>query len=195
MVQHSATLFGMSDAREALLDRAMAHVAAAGMSDASLRELAAGIGTSHRMLLYHFGSRDGLVAAIVERMEADQRAVLAALAAEATDAADLVRRQWDQLTDPSVRPFLRLFFEVLALAVHGRPGTERFVDTLTAPWLDLGAALAERLGEPVTAADLRLGVAVVRGLLVDVAATGDVDGPREALERFLDGWVGAARRP
>src|SRR3954447_6498176 len=47
--------------RERILQRIVAHVLAHGLGDESLREVAAAVGTSHRMLGYHFGSRDGLL--------------------------------------------------------------------------------------------------------------------------------------
>jgi len=175
-------------ARQALLDRSIAYVAAHGMSDLSLRELAAGIGTSHRMLIYHFGSREGLVAAIVATVEAGQRAVLEQLAGEATSPADLIRRQWAQLTDPALRPLVVLFFEVLAHALHGRSGTDGFLDQLTAPWLDLGGELAARMGSMPSVDEIRLGVAAIRGLLIEVLATGEVEGPTASLERLLAMW-------
>jgi AcrR family transcriptional regulator len=178
----------VSEARDALLERALEHVAAHGLSDVSLRELAAAIGTSHRMLLYHFGSREGLVAAIVATMEAQQRDALAALADGTSSPRQLIESQWAQLTEPAVRPFVALFFEVLALAVHRRPGTEGFLDQLTDPWLALAADLAERMGLVADVDELRLGVAVTRGLLVEVLASGDVEGPTASLRRFLDLW-------
>ena len=219
----------MTPARDALLTRAMTYVADHGLTDLSLRQLAAGIGTSHRMLLYHFGTRDGLVAALVAAMEEQQRSLLEALAAEAASPRALAEAQWARLTDPAVRPFIALFFEVLALAAHHRPGTDGFLEHLTAPWLELAQRLVEqlaaggrvgaeaevgddvgagaavkagvRVGATVGAArladdkaastaidldELRLGVAVVRGLLVEVVATGDVAGPTASFHRFLD---------
>jgi len=175
-------------ARDDLLGRVVDHVARRGMSDTSLRELSTAVGTSHRMLLYHFGSRDGLVAAIVAAMEAQQRAALEALADEANSPRAVVERQWALLTDPQLRPFVALFFEVLALAVHRRPGTEGFLDDLTDPWLDLGEQLGEQLGVATSRDELRLGVAVSRGLLIEVLATGDVEGPTRSLRCFLDLW-------
>jgi AcrR family transcriptional regulator len=50
-----------------------------GFSRLSLREIASGTGTSHRMLIYHFGSREGLLAEVVARIEAEQRVALASL--------------------------------------------------------------------------------------------------------------------
>ena len=188
LVQIGASLFLMSDARQRLLDLAVAHVADHGLSGLSLRDLAAAIGTSHRMLNYHFGSRAGLVAAIVEGMETQQRAVLDEIAQTATSPAELLTRQWAGLTDPAVRPFERLFFEVLSQAFHGTAGTEGFLDGLTAPWLAVGRDIATRLDVVVTDAELILGIAVVRGLLLEVLATGDVVAPTAAFQRFIAMW-------
>lgn len=177
-----------SAARERMLDAVITHVTEHGLADVSLRELAASVGTSHRMLLYHFGSREGLVAAIVARIEAGQRALLAQLADEADSAVDLVRRQWAQLSDPAMAPFIRLFFEATAMALHGRPGTEGFLDGLTATWLHDAAVVAARMGLDIDEAELHLGVAILRGLLLDAVASGDVSGPTAALERYLAAW-------
>ena len=72
---------GVPAARDRLLGAAIAYFAAHGIGDTSLRGLAEAIGTSHRMLIYHFGSRDGLLAAVVDRVEQAQRDALAALTA------------------------------------------------------------------------------------------------------------------
>jgi AcrR family transcriptional regulator len=175
-------------ARERTLGHVIEHVAAHGLADSSLRELAAAIGSSHRMLLYHFGSREGLVAAIVQRIEADQRALLSTLAEQADSPTDLVRRQWAVLSDPAMWPFIRLFFEATALALHGRPGTEGFLDSLTDTWLRDAATIADGLGLQVDEAELRLGVALLRGLLLDAVASGNPTGPTQSLERYLGLW-------
>lgn len=181
----------MGAARQDLLDRTIAHVARHGLSDLSLRELAAAVGTSHRMLNYHFGSREGLLAAIVATVEEQQRVALELLASEAATPAELVRAQWAQLSDPALRPSIVLFFEVLALALQERPGTEGFLAQLTEPWLDVAAAIASDLELATTRAELRLGVAVVRGLLLDVAAGADLAAATASLDRFLELWDGA----
>lgn len=181
----------LSPARDRTLTRVVEYVAAHGLADASLRDVATAIGSSHRMLLYHFGSREGLVAAIVQRIEADQRTLLASLAEEADSPTDLVRRQWALLSDPALWPFIRLFFEATALALHGRPGTEGFLDSLTDTWLRDAAVVADGLGLPVDEAELRLGVALLRGLLLDAVASGDPSGSTRALERYLALWESA----
>ena len=188
LVHNNARVHFVVGPRERLLDKVTAYVAAQGLSGLSLRDLAAAIGTSHRMLNYHFGSRAGLVAAIVESMEAQQRAVLDQLVRAATSPSELLTRQWAGLTDPTVRPFVSLFFEVFSLAVHGEAGTEDFLDGLTAPWLRLSRDIASRLDIVVTDAELLLGIAVVRGLLLEVLATGDVAAPTAAFEQFIAMW-------
>ncbi|MEI2653561.1 MAG: TetR family transcriptional regulator [Microthrixaceae bacterium] len=172
-------------ARSELIDRLVEHAASNGLTDTSLRDLAAAVGTSHRMLNYHFGSRAGVVAAVVERIESQQRDALAEIAAEATSTTEIIERQWAQLSDPALAPFIRLFFEVTAQAMFGRPGTDGFLAGLTEPWLDLGARLADDLGVEHDPAELRLGVAVIRGLLLDAVASGDPAPATASLNRFL----------
>lgn len=174
--------------RDQLLARVVDHVAEHGFADASLRELAAGAGTSHRMLLHHFGSRAGLLAAVVATVEERQRLALEVLAADVESPGELIRALWDQVCDPDLWPEVRLFFEVLALALQGRPGTEGYLDRLTEPWLDHAAAVAERIGTPADRDDLRLGVAVTRGLLIEVLASGDPAPATASLERFIAWW-------
>jgi AcrR family transcriptional regulator len=180
--------------REDLLERVIAHVAATGLADQSLRELAAGAGTSHRMLIYHFGSHAGLVAAIAASIETQQRETLAELAADAPGPAELQRRLWAQVSDPAIAPFVRLFFDVLGLALAGRPGTEQFLADLIEPWLAEAASAAEAVGLTPRRDELRLGVAVTRGLLIDALATGDIEGATVAHERFIELWE-ASRTP
>ncbi|HEU5391300.1 MAG TPA: TetR family transcriptional regulator [Streptosporangiaceae bacterium] len=94
----------------------------------SLRQLAAAIGTSHRMLIYHFGSREGLLAAVTRAVE-EQQAVLLEPGATRPDA----RPSWQRLSDPSRWPQERLFFELYASALRGRPGTEGFSTESSSP--------------------------------------------------------------
>lgn len=185
----------MPNARQDLLDRVLAHVAERGISDLSLRQLAAAIGTSHRMLIYHFGSHEGLVTAVVASIESQQRALMQQLAGSVDTPAELLRAIWRQVADPDIRPFVRLFFEVLAAAMQQRPGTEGFLDSLTAPWLADGEQAAAHFGVQASPADLRLGVAVIRGLLIDVVATDSYHDASMALDRFIDMWQHAQQDP
>jgi len=183
---HLVNMVSMGAARDVLLSRIVDDVAENGLGDRSLRDLAASVDSSHRLLLYHFGSRPGLVEAIVERVEANERDVLARLADAIHDPIELVRALWRELTAPEVRPFIRLFFETVAYSAHDG-GEIR----LTEPWLATTESITARLGVRYDAVDVRLGIAVTRGLLIDVLTTGDVATATASLERFLGLWSAA----
>jgi AcrR family transcriptional regulator len=174
-------------AREQLLDAAVAHAARHGVSDQSLRQLAAALGTSHRMLIYHFGSKDGLLTEIVGAVEARQREQLAALVAGGElSSPESLTRLWDHFADRALWPWERLFFEVYAQALQGRPHAQGLLDEAIDAWVDPIADLLVTQGAPPGQArdDARLMVAVTRGLLLDLLATGDRAGVDAAMRRF-----------
>jgi AcrR family transcriptional regulator len=159
--------------RRQLLDAVVDAVAARGIGDRSLRDIAAAVGTSHRMLLHHFGSRDELLIAIVEEVERRQRDFLRGLP---DDRSSAIAAMWDNLRRPELRPFERLFFECYARGVQGEPPFARMIPGAVDAWLAESTTV-----EPAMA---RLGLAVARGLLLDLVATGDVDGVDAAARAF-----------
>jgi AcrR family transcriptional regulator len=169
----------VTTAGDALLARIIDDVAVHGLGDRSLRDLAAAVGTSHRLLLYHFGSRAGLVQAIVVNIEASQRASFAELVTSVASTGELIRALWKQVSAIEVRPFVRLFFELASYVdPHGEP------IALTAPWLADSKAATKQLGITFDPVEVRLGIAVVRGLLLDVLA-GQHRQATASLERFI----------
>lgn len=186
----------MSEApRDRLLAAAIAWVARHGVAELRLRTLAAGIGTSHRMLVYHFGGKEGLLAAVVGAVEADQRAVLEALAASSLPPRVALRAFWDDVASDGKREHVRLFFELAAQALAGRPGTEGLREALVEPWIEVVSRQGVLAGLPreVARAQARLGMAVTRGLLLDLLATGDRAGVDAAMDAFLDAFAPPAR--
>src|SRR5689334_6617900 len=97
----TCTMRYMSEARDRLLDAAVEHAAHHGIGDLSLRQLAAALGTSHRMLVYHFGSKEGLLVAVVREVEARQRRFLADVQGD-LPPLELGRQLWDRLADPAM---------------------------------------------------------------------------------------------
>jgi len=184
--------------RDLLLDRAIEHLAAHGLGDTSLRQLADALSTSHRMLIYHFGSKEGLLVAVVQAVEDRQRAVLAEIvghgdtdgisgeAARGADA-DILRRFWNQLADPVLWPHERLFFELYGQALQGRPHAASLLDGIVDDWVTPAVERAGHHGADGRAAraEARLGLAVIRGLLLDLLATGDRQGVDDAMERHI----------
>ena len=182
-----------SDRRQELLDAAIDHVAQTGLVDLSLRGLAAGLGTSHRMLIHHFGSKQGLWVAIVQEVERRQISAMAeATAGPSLGLGEILRARWQAISDPSLWANERLFFEVYARALRGAPGTEGFLDEIVESWVAPGAELVEAFGVPSedSRAFARLGVAVVRGLLLDLIATAD----RDEVDAAMELWISSTER-
>ena len=174
--------------RATLLDAAVDHAAANGLSDVSLRQMAAALGTSHRMLIYHFGSKEGLLVAVVNEVERRQRDAMAALGDDdALPPDEVLRRMWHALADPALSHFERLFYEVYGQALQGRPHMAQFLDGIVDSWLGPATALGVRMGlsKRDARAWARLGLAVTRGLLLDLLATGDRKGCDDAMDRFI----------
>jgi AcrR family transcriptional regulator len=182
--------------REKLLEGAIDYVAHNGITDLSLRQLAAALGTSHRMLIHHFGSKEGLWVAIVREVEDRQRAVLAELVpAPDTPVEEAMRAWWHHISDPSLWPNERLFYELYGQAIQGRPHTVEMLDGIIDDWIEPAAQInvALGMGRREARAHARLGIAVTRGLLLDLVATRDVEGVNAAMEAFIEVYAGWLR--
>lgn len=168
-----------TERRQQLLEALVAEFAAGGIGDRSLREVAAAVGTSHRMLLHHFGSREDLLLAIVEAVERRQMGVLTELP---TAPAEGFATMWADLRRPELREAERLFFECYARAAQGEKPYARMIPGAVTDWL----AEVEAVGKgPVDPALARLGLAVARGLLLDLVATDDQAGVDAAAQAFI----------
>jgi AcrR family transcriptional regulator len=178
----------MTDLKQRLLADTVEYLASNGASDVSLRQLAAALGTSHRMLIYHFGSKEGLLIEVVHAMEQRHRDVFAEFELDPDGSpADVARWFWRRLSDPAMWPYERLFFEMYGRALQGDPCATPLLDGIVESWL---VPLTEwnrsqGMAAPAARANARLGVAVARGLLLDLLATGDGEGVDAAMEQFI----------
>jgi AcrR family transcriptional regulator len=155
--------------RTTTLAKAAEYVLEHGLADLSLRPLAKALDTSPRMLLYDFGSKERLVHEILAEIRRRERSMLDADVHTLDDV-------WRWISAPERTPFLRLFFETYVAAL-GRNEAQPFV-------LDWLAYLQEHWTPPVDTASATLMIAVVRGLLLDLLATGDRSRTDAAFRRF-----------
>lgn len=181
------------DPKQALLDAVVDYVAEHGIGELSLRSVAAAVGTSHRMLLYHFGSKEGLLVEVVRAVEERTRGLFADLMQhpDLSSPGEFARQFWRRLTDPAMWPWERLFYEMYGQALQGRPGTSGMLDGIVDSWVGQTTEWGIRAGLPeeVARTHARLGLAVTRGLLLDYLATGDKDAVDEAMETFIASYV------
>jgi AcrR family transcriptional regulator len=169
--------------RQEVLDAVVAELTRNGIGDRSLRDIAGALGTSHRMLIHHFGSRQGLLTEVVRTVEAEQRAFLASLDAPRQDVMAVM---WQRLSDPSLWPTERLFFECYARASRGEEPYAALLPGLVDDWLDRAVAVDPSApADPARArAQARVGLALFRGLLLDLVGTEDRAGVDAAFAEF-----------
>jgi AcrR family transcriptional regulator len=182
--------------RQDLLGAVIDDLMREGLGDRSLRDIAAAVGTSHRMLIHHFGSRNGLMTAVVEAIEDDQKRLLESLDGE---LGDVIAAMWRAVSDPALWPAERLFFECYARALHGEEPFARLLPGAVDDWLERTGAMGRPPDVPpaLARAHARLGLAVFRGLLLDLVATRDRAGVDAAYEAYaaLVAMAGTAARP
>lgn len=167
-------------AREAqLLEAAYRYVLANGLADVSLRPLATAIGSSPRVLLYLFGSKDGLVRTLLARARADELRMLKQLGNDnaGVSFSQAVARVWEWLADAAHRDLLALWLEGYArsLTDPGGPWSGFAAQTVT-DWLTVLGEFqppAERR-TPGGIARSSAALALLRGALLDLLATGDL---------------------
>jgi AcrR family transcriptional regulator len=171
-----------------ILDEVIASCARSGVGNRSLRELAEELGTSHRMLIHHFGSRHQLMVAVVQEVERRQAVAFGDLGSDPaarsrgrSGPAEVVERMWERLGDPALWPFERLFFECYARGAQGEEPFTMLVPSAVRSWLELAAGHPPG-GDP---AFNRLGLGVMRGLLLDLVATGEREAVGDALAAFV----------
>lgn len=171
--------------RDQLLARAIAHFADHGVRDTSLRGLAGHIGTSQRMLSYHFGSREGLLVAVIDQVVADTTAALEDLFATHEDPFEAGRENWRRAAD-GARRFGALFFEISSHAMHGQEYARDLGHTIVTRAEEAFAATYRTHTDATTARILaRLTLAVGNGLLFATAIDGDRSASDAAIEEFI----------
>jgi AcrR family transcriptional regulator len=175
--------------KEQLLDAVVEVALDRGIADQSLRAIAEACGTSHRMLIHHFGSKESLFVDVVKAVEARQRAQLAALmGTRTTGDEDWGQRFWEKLRSPKLARQERLFFEIYGQALQGREWATPLLDGIVEDWVEPLADVFRASGVSADTARVlgRLCVAVSRGLLLDVLATRSNREVDAAMKLFLE---------
>jgi AcrR family transcriptional regulator len=167
--------------KERLLDACTDHALEHGLPD-RLEPLASAAGTSTRMLIYHFGTRDDLLRAVLGHARQRQLAAFGDLLRVRPDQPYTVTlgRAWTVITGPEGQPYLRMFGQLRESATQQLwPDFRRVATT---DWLGPLEEGLRSIGRPERATLL---LAVIRGLLMDLDATGDHARTHRAFSDFL----------
>jgi AcrR family transcriptional regulator len=173
------------DRRVRTLAKAADYVLERGLEGLSLRPLAAALGTSTRMLLYDFGSKQKLIEEVLAEIRRREALLLVELqAGPGAGPADTLDAVWGWVTADERKPFMRLFFETYVDAMAHPESYADGARPMVSDWLDfLGTRWQPETLDRATAT---LFVAVVRGLLLDRLTTADPERTDAALRRFTE---------
>lgn len=167
--------------KQRILDACTDHALEHGLPD-RMGPLAAAAGTSNRMLIYHFETRDGLLRAVLEQARRRQVEAFTELMRLRPEESylDTLSRAWAAISGPQGAPYLRLFGRLHDTA--GEPLWPGFRKAATTDWLAPLEHGMGSLGRPELATVV---LAVIRGLLMDMDATGDHARADRAFADFL----------
>ena len=174
---------GPRAARDKLADAVLTHLLDGGSPAESLRALAAAVGVSHSLLLYHFGSTSGLLTEVHLACERRERDHLAALRIIRRQPVSIMRAMWQHLAQPRMWPVYRLGF---ALRLRDDVPTPD-QDTEREAWVSALEPLvaAFDLGPARARDESLLWVATCRGLLWELVTGADPKAVHRAAERFF----------
>lgn len=180
-----------SSRRVELFDASYAYVLDQGLNGLSLRPLAAAIGTSPRVLLYLFGSKENLLRELLARARREQIAQMTSALATTVGGDDgfeeFADRLWLWLSAPEQRSMVRLTYEAFLLSLGREPGPwEGFAAESAQDWLDLLINAQPNVPRAVAEARATRVLATMRGLLIDILACGESE--RVANAVYL-GWL------
>ena len=168
--------------RARLRDQAVDYVLSHGLNDLALRPLAKALKTNARMLVYHFGSREGLMREILfglrEREDARMQAWFQA-GKQPRTLSEFLRWLWRRLSALSKQPHLRLLFELYALALRHPKDYPAVLEDPLVHWKGVIKRTSRQSKADAAMATLLL--AATRGLLLDLCATGDRERTEQAL--------------
>ena len=182
--------------RQELLQRAYEYVLQHGLMTLSLRPLAQAIGSSPRVLLFLFGSKEGLVQALLARARAAELAFLGEMR-RPDDFDSVVRRVWQWLVAKEHRPMLVLWLETYAHSLVEPEGPyAQFALRTVDDWLELLAThqTPQHRRTRAGANERALALAVLRGAMMDLLASGDEARTTALVEAHLSGIAVARDR-
>jgi AcrR family transcriptional regulator len=175
----------LPDRRAKLLDKVADYILRNGLADLSLRPLAAAINTSPRMLLYFFSSKERLITAALDQIRLRQQRRFARAMSGHGGRREWLLAVWDTWSSPGMARFWTLLFEVYGLALQNPERFPGFLEGGMRDWRPLVEQSFATLDKKRAQSLGTLAMAAVRGLQLDVLATGDRARTRAAFQEML----------
>ncbi|WTW92513.1 TetR/AcrR family transcriptional regulator [Streptomycetaceae bacterium NBC_01309] len=173
--------------RSEILRAVVDELARTGLGDLSLRPLAGALGVSTYTLTYQFGSKEELLRAVLEFVEAEQVGTARGAVGDAEgDVGAVVAAYWEWVAVPENLARVRLVFEALTIPRVADLLAEDFRARLMSAWVEfltgdlVGAGMARDDAE----AEATIAASALAGMLLDLLATGDRERLGRAAQRL-----------
>ncbi len=174
----------MPSRKEELRDAALRYLVQHGVANASLRPIAAATGTSARILMFHFGSKEGLLRGVMQELHARlQKSLLQMRPQPDTTGAPPLKRFWDWASSKNNLPYFRLLYELQILAVQNPQHYGAYIVQSSLDWQKAALHCMSTGREDVPLETLC--IAVFDGLMLELITTGQRLRVSRALDRFL----------
>jgi AcrR family transcriptional regulator len=173
--------------RQRLLERAVQYVLRHGIGGLSLRPLASEIGTTARMLIHHFGTKEALIAEVLLAIERGFAERTAVHRTQTRSVSETLAGMWRETAAPAMEPALRAMFEVWGQALLQPLRYRAFLDSMADPWIELLQRRLEQAGHTPAAATVlaTLVVGAFQGLQLVRLTSGDDARSEAALRELL----------
>ncbi|MGC1548167.1 MAG: TetR/AcrR family transcriptional regulator [Rhodanobacter sp.] len=176
----------MQTRKEELIESLIPYLLEHGLADLSLRPLAAKTGTSARLLIYHFESKEGLLVEVFGAMHAHLQqsfSLLLNTPSKSPSTKPPIRLFWDWAIADENYPYLKLLYELQILAIQNPTTYAQYFERNTLNWYDLVMeALPPSERTPALAT---LCCAVFDGLFFELMSSGDREHTTQALDLFI----------
>lgn len=167
--------------KQALLEQCLAAVIEVGVLDCSINAIAKRIGTSGRMLIYHFGSKQELERQLISLLEMRLREklwTLQGVSLEESSLAETLLEMWSHLTSPKMHGLLKLTMELNQRAIQGDLETQQFLERESQQWVD---SLSSLTNDQTTALSL---FHLFQGAILDFLTTGNAQRGQQTIKTF-----------
>jgi len=170
---------------EELLDAIVQYLVKHGLADLSLRPLAKALGSSPRVLLYYFGSKEKMVVKVLAGLRERQRDNYDQI--QAASFAEACQTIWKHMSAPDSEPLFRLFFEAYGMAMRHPQRYKAFLRDAIEDWLRFVADPLCRQGyrRKEARALATIILAGLRGFMLDYCSTRD----RKRLDHAVGLWL------
>jgi AcrR family transcriptional regulator len=173
--------------RAKLLEGIVDYIMKRGVTNLTLRPLAAALDTSPRMLLYFFGSKERLIAEALTQARTRQQEEWTRLLSTSGKQRDRLAVAWEVWSSEENTWLMWFFFEVYVLAMRNRKRFPGFLEGMVKDWLPFFEQAVAAAGvEPERVSPLATFIlATIRGLHLDLLATGEKTRIDRAFQEML----------